>query len=69
VAFLRDVFGWDVAPDGGVITAIDTGVADVQPNDIYVAGSIRRLAPGARPRAVRACSCRAPTAGGSPPSR
>lgn len=45
--FCRDVFGWEIGATAGAITNMDTGARQVDPNDIFVSGSIRQLAEGA----------------------
>lgn len=45
--FCRDVFGWEIGETNGAITNLDTGARQVDPNDIFVSGSIRKLAEGA----------------------
>jgi len=47
--FCREVFGWDVGQPDGAVTDLDTGARAVDPNDIYVTGSIRQLAADAAP--------------------
>lgn len=46
-AFCREVFDWDLREPEGAVTGIDTHASEVDPNDIFVNGSIRQLAPGA----------------------
>jgi predicted enzyme related to lactoylglutathione lyase len=49
--FCRDVFGWEIGETNGPVTSVDTGARQVDPNDIFIDGSIRQLAPGVAPYA------------------
>jgi predicted enzyme related to lactoylglutathione lyase len=45
--YLHDVFDWEIqAGRAGADAFVDTGAALVQPNDIYVGGSIRKAPDG-----------------------
>ncbi len=47
-AFLEEVLGWKFAAGSGrVVANIDTGAAQVVPNDIHVGGSLFQLPAGA----------------------
>jgi predicted enzyme related to lactoylglutathione lyase len=47
--FCREVFDWDVGEASGAITPVDTHAREIDPNDIFVTGSIRQLAEGVAP--------------------
>ena len=47
--FLRDVFEWQIGDADGAVLNIDTGAGQIEPNDIFVSGSLRQLAAGRQP--------------------
>ena len=52
-AFLHEVFDWDISAGFPPLAGnIDTGAANVIPNDINVAGSLIQLPPGGTPFAT-----------------
>lgn len=47
--FCREVFDWEIGEPAGAVTPVDTHATQIDPNDIFVNGSIRQLAEGAAP--------------------
>jgi predicted enzyme related to lactoylglutathione lyase len=48
-AFCREVFDWDIGESAGAVTPVDTHAREIDPNDIFVSGSVRQLREGAAP--------------------
>ena len=47
--FVREVFDWQVSGADGTVLNIDTGAGQIDPNDIFVSGSIRQLSADLQP--------------------